>query len=381
MFFRDFPGHTSTKDYFRKIVSENRVPHALLLVGPEGYGKLSLALGLASLLQCQSPENNSACGICSSCIKSQNLVHPDIHFAFPVIKKDDLKREDITSVNFIEDWRSFVKSNPWGNLNDWLSHINGLDKSANINVKECHSIIKTLGLKSYEGKFKVQIIWQAELLGKESNRLLKIIEEPSPDTIIILISNNRNAILNTIRSRCQIVSIPPFLDEDINHYLEKTTNLDDKIRNEICFIASGNMRKAIQLSADNSLKHSEDIIKWFSVGLQGDPEAIIEWIDYLASKGRQDLKSFISYGLHFLREYMLGLHTKSTDGLRLSSEEKNQILKLQRIINEEKTLRLEKLLGPSIGYIDRNLSLKILLMHLTIEMNSILKTEVNNFVT
>ncbi len=381
MFLSEFPGQSSIKDYFKKIVSEQRVPHALLLLGPEGVGKLQLAIGLASLLQCKNPVDSNACRTCKSCIKNDSLVHPDLHFAFPVTKKDNLKREDTVSANFIKSWRTFIKEHPWGNLNDWLTHIDGLDKQANINVAECNMIIKSLGLKSFEGKYKIQIIWMSEFLGKESNRLLKLIEEPSPDTIIILISNNRNAILNTIKSRCQIISVAPLQDEDIRIFLNEKYDLSGTLLDEIIFIASGDIRKAELLATKQELKYSEELLDWLRVSFSGDPEKITGFVEYLTAKGRQELINFFNYGLHFFREYYLGLNTQSTDNLRLSTEEKNTILKMQRIVDENKTIQLEQLLSSCINYVKRNISLKILLMNTSLEINTVLKAEVNNLVS
>ncbi|MBT8189824.1 MAG: hypothetical protein KJO29_05305 [Bacteroidia bacterium] len=381
MFLKEIPGHEPVKSYLKKIVSEDRVPHAFLFVGAEGHGKLSLALGFAALLQCENRVDNEACGQCRSCQKMIKNVHPDLHFAYPVISKDGFKREDTISKHFIGEWRIFLENNPWGSLHDWMLELNAVDKQANINVTECNSIIKNLGLKSFEGKYKIQIIWMAEFLGKESNRLLKLIEEPSPDTIIILIANQENLILNTIRSRCQIVSLPPFKDEDIRTYISDTFELKEEDIQELCYLANGNIRKARQLGDSSEAQYFEEMLKWFRLAYSGDPEGIDEFVNLITSKGKQYLFNFLNYCLHFLREYYLGLHTRSTDGLRLSNAEKNTLMQMQKIINGEQTARLERLLGSSISYIKRNLSLRILFMHLTLEINTILKSEAKSLIT
>ncbi|MBT8233968.1 MAG: hypothetical protein HKN51_12815 [Saprospiraceae bacterium] len=380
MLLQDFPGQESIKAYFKKVVSEDRLPHAILMVGQPGFGPLGLALGLSTLLQCKEPIDFEACGTCSSCSKSLQYIHPDIHFAFPVVKMDKIKREDTISNHFLPEWRSFLQANSFGNLNDWLNHIGASDKVSNINVAECNSIIKNLGLKTYEGKYKVQIIWHAESLRKEGNRLLKLIEEPSPDTIIIMICSNRTAILNTIRSRCQIISIPPIDDEKIGMHLQNHFTLEESESEEIKYLASGNMRKAMQLAAQNQMNYSEDMLAWFRFAYKADPEDLTKWTDYLVGKSKQDLKNFMGYTLHFLREYLLGLNLRETNRLRLSQDEKNVILKMQKIINRQKTALLERLFSKNIGYIDRNLSIKILIMNMSFEINEILRSEVNKFV-
>jgi len=275
----------------------------------------------------------------------------------------------------------FLQNTPYGNLNDWLSQLNAPDKIANINVAECQSIIKGLGLKTYEGKYKIQIIWGAEFLGKEGNRLLKLIEEPTDDTVIILITNNRNSILNTIRSRCQIISVPPVGDDAIKSFLNSNFQLPDGQLEESVYLSSGNIRKAELLAQQNEKSYSEDLLNWLRYGYSGDPEHINDWVTYLAQKGKQELKTFINYGLHFFREYYLGLNLKETNNLRLTTQEKNVILKMNKIIDRSKTIDLESLLGRCITQINRNLSLKILLMDVTLNMNKVLRSEVNKFST
>ena len=381
MFLDSIPGHSDIKGYFRKIISEKRVPHAMLFVGEDGAGSLALALGLAASLQCQSPHDDQACQQCSSCLKTNQNIHPDIHFAFPVIKKDKQKREDTTSKDFLNEWRAFLAESPNGDNNDWLNLIGGSDKNANINVAECHSIIKNLGLKTYEGQYKIQIIWGAEHLGKEGNRLLKLIEEPTDNTVILLITNNRNAILNTIRSRCQIIAVPPVADEDIKAYISEKYQLSGNQLEESVYLAGGNIRKSEVIVQSTDEGYSEDLLNWLRYAYSGDPEQINEWVNYLASKGKQELKNFINYGLHFFREYFLGLNLKETETLRLTSQEKNVILKMNKIIDRSKTMALESLLGGCITYINRNLSLKILLMDKTLRMNQILRMEVGKMST
>ena len=380
MRLEEIPGQIQIKEFFKKVISEERMPHALLLVGEDGCGPLALATGVATLLQCKNPSDFKACGECSSCIKTNQYIHPDVHYAFPVVKLDKIKREDTTSLNFLPQWRSFLSSSIFGDLNDWLSHIDALDKGPNMNVTECNNIIKNLSLKTYEGQYKIQIIWYAELLGKEGNRLLKLIEEPSPDSIIILTCNNRNAILNTIRSRCQIINVPPIDDDSIGAYLEQKFEITGDQANEIKYLSNGNLRTAAQIASQNQMNYSEDMLNWFRYAYKADPEELNNWVSYLSGMSKQDLKNFMKYTLHFLREYLLGINVKETSSLRLSQEEKNVILKMQKIINRPKTEMLSNLFSKNIAYINRNLSIKIMIMNMTLEINEILRSEVNKFV-
>lgn len=380
MLLSSVPGHSKIKDYFKKVLIEDRIPHALLIVGKPGYGTMALANAFASLIQCKNNENGEACGTCSSCIKALQYIHPDIHYSYPVVKLDKIKREDTISSHFLKEWRLFLTQNTYGDVKDWLEHINALDKIANMNVAECNHIIKNLSLKTYEGKYKVQIIWASEYLGKEGNRLLKLIEEPAPQTIIILICENRNAILNTIRSRCQILSVPPLEDSEIKMYLQENQNADETHIKDIIYLSNGDIKASLNYFHQNQLNYSDDLLNWLRIAYKMDPDEVLSWNGELATRGKQEIKNFFSYALHFLREYLLGLNLKKTEELRLSDEEKNVILKMQKIIDRRKTEQLQTLFNKVFGLVDRNLSLKIMIINITFEINEILRSEVNKFV-
>lgn len=365
--------------YFSHITEDDRVPHALLLLGQEGTGQLRAAVEWAKMLQCTEGELGSYCGKCKSCIKMDNFSHPDVHFAFPVIKHEKFKREETTSKQFMDEWRHFLKTNIHGTISDWLDQINGLNKTFNINVAECNEIIHNLGLKTYEGKYKIQIIWHAESLAKEGNRLLKLIEEPTGDTLIILISQNHNAILNTIQSRCQILKLPAYTDSEIEGLLERDFDIDQKELKEFCFLADGNMRKAIELARHNSMNYSADMLDWLRKCYKADPDELLSVVTDLNAFERETLKAFFRYMLHFLREYLMAFQMQSSDNTRLSTTERNVVLKLQKILDLDKTCALQKLINKNLAYIDRNLSIKIMLMDMSLKINEILRAEVNKF--
>ena len=380
MRFDTIPGHQPIKQFFSKMIRENRVPHAMLFVGGEGYGKLGLALSLTMLLQCKDRSEGSACGECSSCKKILSHLHPDVHFAFPVIKKDKLTRKETTSQHFLAEWREFLQNNPFGDINDWLLHLDAIDKSPNINVAECSQIFKNLGLMTFEGEYKVQIIWYAELLGKEGNRLLKLIEEPSDNTIIILITHNRAQILNTLKSRCQIINVPPVDDASLKEYITSQYDLSDEDTDELTFLSAGNIRKANMLGKQNELNYSEDLMDWLRVAYACDPEKVVNYTQEMVSMGKQEMLHFLNYGCHFFREYLLYLNTQDTDKLRLTEKEKEVAVKMTKIIDINKTQEISEVLAKMSSYIRRNLALKSLVMQITLEINAILRAEVNNLV-
>jgi len=326
MLLRDIPGQDEIKQYFAKLVNENRVPHAMMLVGGEGYGIT-------------------------------------------------------TSHHFLTEFRSFIAAKPYGDINEWLGHLGASDKQANMNVAECNQMIKNLGLKTYEGQYKVQIVWNADYLGKEGNRILKLVEEPSDNTIIIMITNNRGSILNTLRSRCQIISVPPVSDQALLGFVKAQFELSEEDQQELAFLSAGNLRKAQVLGQRQELNYSEDLLNWLRISYTGDPESIVTFMDAKAASGKQELVNFFEYGLHFLREYLLFLNTKDLTALRLTTTEKEVAQKMTKIISLTKTEQIKNLLEESIGFVKRNVSLKALVMTMSLQINTILKSEVNNFVS
>ena len=206
MQFNELIGLDRSIDRLRSMAQPGRMPHAMLLVGPEGSGKLPLALALAQYLLCEQRTDADACGQCSNCRKLQILQHPDLHFVFPVVGSK------MTSDQYLVQWRAALAENPYLNVNDWLQSIGAENKQGNISKEECLAIVKKLSLKSFESRSKVMLIWLPEYLGKEGNRLLKIIEEPPVDTYFILVAQQTELILNTILSRCQLLKVDAFSD-------------------------------------------------------------------------------------------------------------------------------------------------------------------------
>ena len=227
--FEKIIGQKGTKEQLIQMVQHNRLSHALLFLGKEGSGALSLALAFAQYIACEqvngkikktNPEASlfgeatpeiaepldmhDSCGVCSACTKANQLVHPDIHFSYPVIPRKSGDKP--VSTDYINEWREFVSINPYGNVYDWLQFIGAENKQGNITSEECNDITRKISLKSFESEYKVLIIWMPEYLTKNGNKLLKLIEEPPPNTLFLLVAENEDLILPTILSRTQVVS-------------------------------------------------------------------------------------------------------------------------------------------------------------------------------
>ena len=369
MTFKDIPGLEKEKKYLKELVTQNRLPHAFIFTGPEGCGKLALAIALANFIQCEN-RTDHLCGQCPACLKSLKLVHPDIHFVYPVIKKADKKREDTLSTDFIVNWREFVNTYPYAGLNDWLDQINAESKPANINTKECNQISATLGLKSYEGSHKILILWHAEALGKDGNRLLKLIEEPPENTVIILIAERLDKIIKTITSRCQIFAVPPFTDEDIASVI---ADLSEGPIEEIIHLADGNMHQALSLLDKGKTNYSEEILDWMRIAYRLKAESVVSWLDDFNRKSKQEQINFLLYGLYYMKEYRKILLCQDVNQGKLTNSEKQVAQKMAKLVDEEMSSGIVFLFEKAISSLRRNANAKILFMDMTIKLQSLMK--------
>ena len=240
MFFKDVIGQEETKQRLIQEVNEGRIPHAQLICGPEGVGKLPLALAYARYISCTNRGATDACGVCPSCVKFSKLVHPDVHFVFPVVKSG---RSD----DYIVEWRRMVLNNLYFNLNHWLNEINAENAQAVIYTKESDEIMKKLSLKSSEGGFKITIIWLPEKMQLAcSNKLLKLLEEPPEKTVFLLVSEAPDLILPTILSRTQRFNIRKIDEASIAQVLQQKYGVQQATSATIAHLANGNFIKALE---------------------------------------------------------------------------------------------------------------------------------------
>src|SRR5664279_501522 len=246
MNFSRIPGQKEIKEKLIRSVKEERVSHAQLFAGPEGCGSMALALAYAQYLSCENRNDHDSCGVCKSCVKYEKLIHPDLHFVFPVIKGK--KATDPVSDTYIEEWREFVNKSPYFSLNSWMDFIEVGNSQGMIFASEASEIIKKLSLKTFESDFKIMIIWLPEKMHQATaNKLLKMIEEPPEKTLFILVSEEPDKVIPTILSRCQLVKIPSFLTPDVKKYLTEILNVPLEKAEDICRVSNGNITRAIEL--------------------------------------------------------------------------------------------------------------------------------------
>lgn len=349
------------------MVRERRMPHALLLLGPTGGGSLALGLWLARFLQCEKNDQyNEPCGTCNACRKSGQWIHPDIHFSYPTVGTNAV------STDFIKEWRAAIGANPYMDANEWLQRLGAENKQGNINKEECNAIIKKLSLRAFEGPYKILLMWLPEFLGKEANRLLKLIEEPPEQTQFILVAENTELILPTVLSRCQIVKTERLSDEEIAEGLQTVRQIEPERAQQLSFLADGDFRLALALADNEANDDSAIMLDWLRKCWRGYGPELVEWTEKFGKMGRENQKQFIQYCLHFLRELHLLVAT-GFERLRLPEQELSTARNMAKVLTLDKIAQLVAMLNDNAYFIERNANPKILFLDSSIKLHQIMK--------
>jgi DNA polymerase III subunit delta' len=370
MKFSDIIGQEKIKQQLVKSVENKKLSHAVMLLGSEGNGSLALAIAFAQYVNCENKTDVDSCGECPSCIKSSKYVHPDIHFSFPVIKKDT---KPPISLDYIKEWRKALTENPYMSYLDWLNYMEFENKQGNITIEECHSIIKTLSLKAFEGNYKVLIMWLPEFLGKSGNTLLKIIEEPSPNTLFIFVAYDRESILNTILSRTQIIPIPKLsVSEITDKLISDHDDITKEVANAISLLADGNYTEAVRLMNSGDIAHFESFTKWMRACWYPNMIEIYQWVQENAEKGRENIKDFLLYSLRMIRECALvGFELNKIS--KVSDKENEFVLNFSKRLNGQNLPGLYEALNKAYYHVERNANPKILFFDLSLQVHQLIK--------
>jgi DNA polymerase III subunit delta' len=400
MQFKDVIGQPEIKQQLVELVQHNRLSHALLFLGKEGFGALPLALAFAQYLVCEkvsgragskkmnaapalfgeevTPEILSdACGKCAACIKAGQLIHPDIHFSYPTVTRK--AGEKPVASDFIVEWREFIRDNPYGNSFDWIESIKEKENSqGKITADECSDIIHKLSLKSFESEYKILIMWLPEFLGNEGNKLLKLIEEPPPDTLFILVTENESLVLPTIVSRCQLLKVPALETKKIEEALIERNKTEKSIARQVASVSEGNYREAIQL-----IQHAEEdwqslLREWLNAILKTGPVAQTKWVEEISRLGREKQKQFLRYFNHLLEQALRhriagpnGAIASTISGTELDFAER-----LNKIAGIEQQQAIIEELDKASYYIERNAHAKMLFHALTIKLYHIIQDKI-----
>ncbi|MFA5195497.1 MAG: hypothetical protein WC401_06845, partial [Bacteroidales bacterium] len=353
----------------------------------EGSGKLALAIAYAQFICCTNKQyfenkddlQGDSCGICPSCVKFKKLIHPDIHFFFPVTTSDEVKSKP-KSENYIKQWRNFLIDNDYYvSLNDWYDTIDVKNKQGIINADDCDEMIKKISLKAYESEYKIVIIWMAEkLYHAAAPKILKILEEPPQKTLFILVSEKHEQILKTILSRTQLVKIPRLKAKEISQFLVQKYQANEVQARKIANISDGNILYAKTLFADDEEEKDNmiNLRNWLRICYRFNKEDVLElnhFIDDISKIGREKQKSFFAYALKIIRSSSLQNHGNEKL-LNLLDEEKEFIEKFAKVLTTDKIPYVAEEFNKAIYYIERNANPKILFMNLTFLLNQIMRS-------
>ncbi len=385
MLFKDIIGHVEIKNRLRKSVLENRISHAQLFLGSEGSGTLQLAIAYAQYICCLKRMDEDSCGVCSSCIKYNKLIHPDLHFVFPVVTKknyampDGNTRDLISSSDYMFLFRKAFAENPHQNLNQWMAFIEAENKQGIIAVDESSELIRKLSLKTYESDYKITIIWMPEKMRTEAaNHLLKIIEEPPNKTLFILVAENSDQIINTILSRTQLIKINKPTDDELITAVMVKYDYKKEQAAYIVHLADGNQNEVQSLAhPDIDDDSTKELLTWwrlcYGFNLPKNQYDLIAWVDVQAKIGREKQKNFILYSMHIFRECMM-LQYAGESTVRMNDEELKAFTKFAPMINENNCHEFVNELNKAYFHIERNANPKILFLDLSFKLGRLLRS-------
>ncbi len=370
MLFKDIVGQNQNKDKIRQMLKDGRIAHALMFTGPEGSGNLPTAFAFVQYLFCQNKTDSDSCGICPPCLKVSKLIHPDLHLVFPIAASKIIRTSDDMLVNFRD---AFIRQ-PYLSLKEWFNYIDAENKQPIIPVPESESILKKLSYTSYEGSYKIMIIWYPEKMHPSAaNKLLKILEEPPEQTLFLLVCHHPEQLLATIISRVQQIIFNKLPTSEITQTLIQKHHCTETIARQVAILSDGNYREAEVLLDDQ-----EDIISYFEkfrdfmrIAIKYDAIKAVKWIDENAGIGREKQKQFVQYGLGILRDCLV-YNSETVDLIKHSGDEKDFISKLAPFIHRKNYIRIIDELNGIYYHIERNANPKILFMDLLFKMNELL---------
>ena len=368
MRFSDIPGLSTAKEKLYRTIQTGKIAHAQMFSGPEGSANLAMALAYASLLNCTNPREGDSCGECASCKKTDKLIHPDLHFVFPVSAAKNKTGKEVVSDSFITEWRQFIIQNPYGGPMEWSLAFGGENKQLNISREESRNILRKLSLMSYEGEYKIMIIWLAEFLhASAANALLKLLEEPPEKTVFLLVTYDSEQIISTILSRVQLLKIRPFTNDEVAGYLTDKHGISGDEAFKMASIVSGDMNHAQKLISEADDGSSASFQEWMRICFTSNYLKMVEWADSFSTASKINQKGLFQYGLSIIRDALLAqnglkdmIHTSDSDmkfsdnfakALRL-----DQLEKLYTLLNTA-YYHLERNVNPKITFLDTSLQI------------------------
>ena len=379
MQFSEILGQDYIKNHLVKSALAGRIPHAQLFIGPEGCGTLAMAVAYAQFVLCNNVGTENSGGNESCNLKFQSLSHPDLHFVYPNVANEDVKSKP-KSADFIMDWREFLMANPYGSLFDWYKHLGVQNKQGEIRVDDAQDILKSLALKSYEGGYKIMIVWMADKLNiAASNKLLKLLEEPPEKTLFLLISENEEDIIQTIRSRCQVLHFGALPEAVIAKAMREKYFLDEASAVKVAHQAQGNYNKALHILNNDTddLPFEKWFVDWVRAAFRAKGNAaaiqdLILWSEEIAGLGREGQKQFLNYCIMMFRQALLMNYGTGKLVYFEPSVEKFRLENFAPFVNGANINGIFKELSDAIYHIERNGNAKIILTDLSIKLTRLI---------
>jgi DNA polymerase-3 subunit delta' len=375
MQFKQVIGQTAIKQRLIQSVRENHVSHAQLFLGPAGSGKLPLALAYAQYILCPNRTETDSCGVCPTCQKMQKLVHPDLHFVVPTAATKKVKSNPESDL-FMEEWREYVIQNQgYVDTSSWYSFLDVENKQGYMSVRDAASLLRKLNMKSYEGEYKIAIIWMAEKMRVDTaNKLLKLLEEPPEKTVFLLIAEDAEELLATIKSRTALVKIPALDTASIEMALQQRFGCDPQQARDAAMISEGNW-----LTASQSFKDFEDhkfffttFQQWMRLCFKAAYSELIDFSNNIKSLGREKQKELLDYGLRIIRNSLL-FNNNLAEIVMLPDDEKTFNSKFAPFVSPANLAQIAELFEEAIRQIERNGYAPLIFTDVSFKMIGLLK--------
>lgn len=381
MLFKQVIGQKEIKSRLVNAVKEDRISHAQLFLGKPGTGNLALALAYAQYIMCENKTGEDSCGVCDSCVKHNKLIHPDLHFIFPTANTDKAKGKPLSDL-FLTEWRELVlENNAYFTLNQLQDKLDTENKSLLIPERESTEIIKKLSLKSYESEYKIVVVWMPEKFNNESaNKLLKILEEPEPKTLFLMVAQDSGQIIPTLLSRTQVLKISPIDEKSLSESLMNQFQLSEQQASQIASQSDGDFLEAKSCveTSETEKQFYSLFTEWMRSAFKADVISLIQFSEEISKLGREKQKQFIQYCLHLIRESLINNY--GTENLNKSSNNEKQFLvNFAPFIHGENCINAIELFENAHYHIERNGNSKIIFLDISLKFTKLLRVK-NSYV-
>jgi len=376
MLFSQVVGQSELKKKLRDSVTNGRVAHAQMLVGPVGAGSLPLALAFAQYLACTNRGETDSCGKCASCIRYAKLEHPDLQLIFPKNKTAKIDHKNFSSKDFLPEWRKAVLDNPYLSLNDWLKELGIDNKQGAINVDDSREVLQNLSYKAYEADYRVVLIWLAEHMNTAAaNKLLKILEEPPERTVFLLVAESTENMLQTILSRVQMHRLGRLSEKEISVSLSSVSD-DLEQMEKLAHLADGDLNLAKHLLEDQATISASInfFIRWMRACFVLNLEILQELNEEFNALGREQQKAFLAQSETIIRKVLMYRTLPETKD-KLLKEELDFVHKFSRFIQVENTASMLEALNEAHYHIERNANARITFTDLSFQMSDSLMSQ------